>query len=175
MPAPPPAKRVDGKEDPPDKKKCRKAKPPDKPKSVRVADGEKVVNVSDLGIRGRGMDFVFSRTYRSFDPRPNLPGALPLPKDFGENWTLSYAGDFLVKDGSGAQQDASFFHFMDDLSAVLRVRHAQHRRWSRGHEVGRLHDLGIGLALLVLSETARPRRGLASGSGSRKRSGKKIN
>lgn len=66
---------------------------------VSLANGEQVFAQVDLAIRGRGIDFVWKRTYRS---RHDKDGAL------GHNWTHSYdirvqtsGADLLLEDGTG--------------------------------------------------------------------------
>ncbi len=63
--------------------------------SVHLYAGEKVVELSDMEIRGRGFDFTLSRTYRSQAShlRDVATG------DFGVDWAFSYSDDRLIKDG----------------------------------------------------------------------------
>jgi hypothetical protein len=79
--------------------------------SVDLSDGEKKVNVSDLALRGRGIDFRVERSYRSFPYRRNIG-----IRDFAESWTLSYVDEYLLKDGSGADLEANYFNLRDGFS-----------------------------------------------------------
>src|SRR5262249_42499855 len=76
------------------------------PCSIDIADGEKKLDLHDLVIPGRGIDFEFRRYYESDDPR----GALA-SKDFGANWRFSYADDFLIKDGTGPDDMANYVNY----------------------------------------------------------------
>lgn len=85
--------------------------------SVDLADGEKKIVHYDLTIPGRGFDYEFYCVYRSFNYRKGFDR-----KDFGENWTYSYADEFLVKDGSGADNDANYINFRDGQTGYAFVR-----------------------------------------------------
>ncbi|MCI0540967.1 MAG: hypothetical protein L0Z50_37680 [Verrucomicrobiales bacterium] len=86
-------------------------------KSVDLSDGEKKLFPVDLSIPGRGFDFEFRRAYRGFKNR-----CVSDRKDFGENWTYTYADEFLVKDGSGADADANYVLFRDGQAGYMFVR-----------------------------------------------------
>jgi len=94
---------------------------------VDLSDGEKKLHKTDLVIRGRGPAYVFHRTYRGFDYR----AALDVQQDFGANWTFSYANEFLMKDGTGADADSNYFYLRDGQAGYAFVNTATDT-WSPG-------------------------------------------
>ena len=63
-------------------------------KSVDLSNGEKYLTETDLGIAGRGLDYRFSRSYRSQASHlRNIAN-----DDFGVDWAASYIDDFLLAD-----------------------------------------------------------------------------
>lgn len=89
--------------------------------SVDLADGEKKLDLEDLRIKGRGIDYVFREVYRGFNYRKGLAAkGAPIVNDFGENWTYSYANDYLVKDGA-SQDTATYLHFRAGQNANVFV------------------------------------------------------
>jgi RHS repeat-associated protein len=77
--------------------------------SVDLGDGEKKLDLVDLAIRGRGLNWEFRRLYRSFNYRKTLGK----PSDFGENWIFSYNDEYLLKDGTGADNVANYIQYRD--------------------------------------------------------------
>ncbi|MBA3708813.1 MAG: hypothetical protein H0W83_08355, partial [Planctomycetes bacterium] len=89
---------------------------PHSPQSIDPSDGEKKLDLVDLVIPGRGIDYMFRHTYRSFTYRAGLG-----PHDFGEGWTASYIDEFLLKDGSGSQSTSNIINYRDGMSGGLYV------------------------------------------------------
>jgi RHS repeat-associated protein len=82
--------------------------------SIDPSNGEKTLEITDLTIQGRGLDYQFSRTYRDFNYRAGGPAPLT---DFGENWSYSYADDRLVMDGTNPDT-ALYIHYPDGGSQI---------------------------------------------------------
>ncbi len=107
---------------------------------VSLANGELIFSQVDMAIRGRGMDFVWKRTYRS---RHDVDGPM------GRNWTHSYdirvqtsGADLLLQDGtgrvdrylpSGTNTWAAVGHTrtieLDSTSGQFTVTHQHGGRW----------------------------------------------
>jgi hypothetical protein len=96
--------------------------------SVKVSDGEKKMIVDDLSIQGRGMPYAFRRAYRSHNYRQELADrGYPVVRDFGENWTFSYADDYLLKVGSAADSQSSYIWYRDLQSGSVWVNAAANK------------------------------------------------
>ncbi len=70
---------------------CPNADRSDAPKSVDLSSGEEVLVAHDLAILGRGIDYIFRRTYIGTNSRANTINR----KDFGENWAYTQGESFL--------------------------------------------------------------------------------
>ncbi|MGE3312957.1 MAG: DUF6531 domain-containing protein, partial [Limisphaerales bacterium] len=119
-------------------------------KPVQLFSGEETLESEDLRIRGRGMDFVWTRTYRSRTGRYTV---------MGHNWDHSYnvglyrvGADLVLCDGTGRrdiyrlQPDGSyrrpeFFRRIDvEADGSLSVRFANQGRWNFHPFIGSARD-----------------------------------
>ncbi|MCZ6690356.1 MAG: DUF6531 domain-containing protein [Planctomycetota bacterium] len=120
--------------------------------SIFAHNGEYITSATDLTIRGRGFDFVWTRTYRS---QVNYLGP------YGGNWTTNYnlyvfedaQGDVYFWDGTGRMDlytesagvytpPAGFYTKMEKISSVFKITDSK----------GTVYDFGLNSKISKITE-----------------------